>query len=66
MVPKGTPLKSVTGRAPSTLPPVVAVVPVALSLFTGIDLHKVSRLALELDPAGIVTAFVDSVSVLKR
>jgi hypothetical protein len=41
-------------------------VPVQLSLFAGVDLHKVKQLALELEPAGIVTAFVDSIHVVKR
>jgi hypothetical protein len=41
-------------------------VPIALGKFTGVDLHKVKQLSLELEPAGIVTAYVDNIHVVKR
>jgi hypothetical protein len=40
--------------------------PIPLARFAGVDLHKVRQLALELEPAGIVTAFVDSIHLVKR
>jgi hypothetical protein len=41
-------------------------VPIALSKFSGIDLHKIKQLVLEPEPAGIVTAYVDNIHVVKR
>ncbi|GAA0528078.1 hypothetical protein FHS83_002262 [Rhizomicrobium palustre] len=41
-------------------------VPIKLSLFSGVDLHKIKQLALELEPAGIVTTIVDNIHVVKR
>jgi hypothetical protein len=41
-------------------------VPVPLSKFTGVDLHKVKQVILELEPTGIVTAYVDNLHVVKR
>jgi hypothetical protein len=41
-------------------------VPVPLSTFTGVDLHKVKQLILELEPAAIVATYVDNIQVVKR
>lgn len=41
-------------------------VPIALSQFSGINLGMIKRLSLELEPAAIVTAYVDNIDAVKR